>query len=301
MKPGQRINLLKKLAKRLAEFTYSEGDLILRQFSIPWTDQWSGGGDNHSYFLAMVERGDDEHLVSLHNYFFPDDPLPGLVVSESITSWKPSHLRLFISHSSKRALQVGQIKTELLAFGVDAFVAHDDIEPTTEWLIEIRKALGSCHALVAVLCDDFKSSNYCDQEVGFGLQRGIPIIPVIVNLNPYGFMGPLQGFAATDLSPSIIASAIRKLLFNHATTKDIAEIAEQVSLEKLVNDFLNSSNYGISTTLLQRLEGYDSLPRPIVNKVAMDWKKNDQITGCMGIPRRMELFLKRHTEPLKEK
>ena len=294
MKPGQRINLLKKLAKKLAEFSYTDGDLILRQFNLPWTDQWQGGGDNYNYYLSMVESGKNEHLVELHEYLFPHDPLPGLVTTEIANGWKANHLRLFLSHSSKRALQVGQIKHELLAYGIDAFVAHEDIEPTTEWLKEITKALASCHALAAILCGDFKTSRYCDQEIGFALQRGILVIPVRVAADPYGFMAPLQGVAAFDLKPVEIASEIRKLILSNPTTKEIAAVGERTSMENLVREFLTSSNYGTSTALLKQLESYESLPEALVESIEANWKKNDQITGCGGIPRRMEIFFARH-------
>lgn len=255
---------------------------------------WEGSGDNYDYYLAMVERGENENLIELHEYLFPDDPLPGVVSADSTNLWKPNHLRLFLSHSSRRALQVTQIKTELLEFGIDAFVAHEDIEPTTDWLNEIRRSLNTCHALAAILCDDFKTSMYCDQEIGFALQRGILVIPVRVALDPYGFMAPLQGVAAFKMKPAEIALEIRKLVSNHPTTKDAAVAAERVALANLVDGFISSSNYGTSTTLLKRLESYEKLPRALVDKIAANWEKNDQISGCAGIPRRMEFFLKRH-------
>ena len=294
MNPGQRINLFKKVARRLAEMSFSDGDLILRQFNFPWTDQWEGSGNAYSYYLEMIERGKDEDLVDLHEYLFPRDPLPGVAAADSGAIWKTDYLGLFLSHSSKRALQVTQIKNELLSFGIDAFVAHQDIEPTSEWLTEIRKALSSCHAFAAIICGDFQSSHYCDQEVGFALQRGILVIPVRVELDPYGFMAPLQGISAFNLKPSEIASELRKLIVNHPTTRDAAAAAERASIARLGDDFLNSSNFGTSTELLKRLESYGKLPRVVVEKIAASWEKNDQIAKCMGIPRRMEVFLKRH-------
>lgn len=71
MKIGQRINLIKKLAKYLGELTWSEGDFILRQFSLPWTDMWQGSGGQEEYFFNMIERGEEAQLVDLHEYLSP--------------------------------------------------------------------------------------------------------------------------------------------------------------------------------------------------------------------------------------
>lgn len=70
--------------------------------------------------------------------------------------------------------------------------------------------------------------------------------------------------------------------------------AEEKRVEKLVNDFLCSSNYTTSTTLLKNLESYNTLPKKLVDKIAANWKRNDQIVGCMGIPRKVDFFFKHH-------
>jgi hypothetical protein len=294
MKTGQRINLIKKLATRLGEHGYGDGDLTLRQFGLPWTDSWTGSGGPVDYFLAMVEHGDVGHLSAMHAYLFPGDPLPGLAATPAGGRWQEGTLRLFLSHSSTKKLLVAQIKQELLEFGIESFVAHEDIEPSREWLDEIRLALNTCHAFAAILCQEFKKSNYCDQEVGYALQRGLLVIPVRLEIDPYGFMAPLQGVPAFNKKPSEIAADIRKLLLTHPTTKPIIGVAEEKRIEHLVNDFLCSTDFGTSTKLLKNLEAYDVLPKKLIEKIAANWEKNDQIVGCLGIPRRMGYFLKHH-------
>ncbi len=86
-----------------------------------------------------------------------------------------------------------------------AFVAHEDIAPTTDWLNEIRKALNTCHAFTALICEEFPKSRYCDQEVGFAMQRGILVMPIRLEGDPYGFMAPLQGVNAFEKSPKYCA------------------------------------------------------------------------------------------------
>ena len=48
----------------------------------------------------------------------------------------------------------GLLKSELARLGVSCFVAHEDIEPSTEWQEEIMAAVFSMHALAGLLTSD---------------------------------------------------------------------------------------------------------------------------------------------------
>jgi hypothetical protein len=47
-----------------------------------------------------------------------------------------------VSHASAQRTLAAEIRTALEEYGVSAFVAHDDIEPTEEWEDEISDAFG---------------------------------------------------------------------------------------------------------------------------------------------------------------
>jgi len=72
------------------------------------------------------------------------------------------------------------------------------------------------------------------------------------------------------------------------------KMADQKMLEQLVDKFLSSSNFRISTNLLSKLEEYSAIPKELVTKINLEWNKNDQIYKCAGIPKRMEEFFKKH-------
>jgi hypothetical protein len=57
MKPGDRIKLIKSLAKRLSDEEWSDVDLTLRQFNIPWSRNW-GYSDKYKYALHHLEESD---------------------------------------------------------------------------------------------------------------------------------------------------------------------------------------------------------------------------------------------------
>lgn len=100
---------------------------------------------------------------------------------------------VFISHLAKYKSEAHELKCKLKSFGVSAFVAHEDIEPTKEWQEEIENALRNARSLVALLRPGFQESDWCAQEIGFAYARGIKIIPVIQGVVPYGFIRKIQG------------------------------------------------------------------------------------------------------------
>src|SRR5229473_1416448 len=55
--------------------------------------------------------------------------------------WNKASFRLFLSHVSAHKSEVSKLKEELLRYRISGFIAHEDIEPTKEWLTEIELAL----------------------------------------------------------------------------------------------------------------------------------------------------------------
>ncbi len=96
---------------------------------------------------------------------------------------------VFISHSYEDRKLAGTIKEALARYGVKAFIAHEDIDPTVEWQDAILQALKNCKALIALLTHNFESSKWTDQELGVAVAFGKFIVPISVELVPYGFIG----------------------------------------------------------------------------------------------------------------
>ncbi len=103
--------------------------------------------------------------------------------------------RVFISHSTEQKLEATNLKESLKVYGISAFVAHEDIHPTSEWQKEIEDALMSMQALITLLTKEFRDSLWTDQEVGYALCRKVPIVPFRRGIDPYGFLGRFQGLS----------------------------------------------------------------------------------------------------------
>lgn len=97
---------------------------------------------------------------------------------------------VFISYSNVDAHAAAALRGTLESNYYPCFLAHDDIEATSDWHEEIWKTLHSSHAFVGLVTDDFNSSAFCQQEIGAALALGLPSLLVFAGTRK------LAGFAA---------------------------------------------------------------------------------------------------------
>jgi hypothetical protein len=126
--------------------------------------------------------------------------------------WTNGYLKLFISHLSSNKARMSAMKASLAKWGISAFIAHEDIEPSRKWMDEVETGLETMEVMVTVVEPGFRDSDWCDQEVGFALGRKIDIIPLRAGLDPYGFFGKFQGIQIKGKYPEDVANEITQLL-----------------------------------------------------------------------------------------
>jgi len=206
MRPAERVHLLRKLAKALSEDTmeWSERNLILRQFgfSITYIGTEEDPASPFEFALYQLENGgDDDKLLELERYLDPAAESPHAPGAGDVRvpafdirgPWKGENtFRLFISHTHPNAGFAGDMSKHLAKFGIECFVAHEDIKPSEKWQEVIESALLTCHAATALVTKDFRQSVWCDQEVGFCLARALVIVPLMAGIEPHGFLASLQ-------------------------------------------------------------------------------------------------------------
>lgn len=111
-------------------------------------------------------------------------------------------LRVFISYSALDKSIAGLIKDSLEFYGLEAFLAHEDINPADEWLDVVIDNLESADLFLPVITKNFMNSDWTDQESGIAFNKNKLIIPISVdNIMPYGF---ISRFQALKLSSSSI-------------------------------------------------------------------------------------------------
>ncbi len=213
---------MKEIATRLGAEEWPLIDVTLKQFSLPWSDEWHGTA--HDYVLHMVEEVPDQSLIDLAQHVgFQFEEVTTLRIEPPF--WRKGMFRLFVTHLAAHRDFAAKLQEALLNFGVSSFIAHNDIEPTSEWQTQIETALATCDALVALLHQDFHASNWTDQEIGFAMGRGVPAFAVSFGQDPYGFIGRFQAFNGKNKTAAELArelfEAYRK---NKQTQRRMGEV-----------------------------------------------------------------------------
>jgi hypothetical protein len=140
--------------------------------------------------------------------------------------------KVFLSYSHKDKQLAGALKRALEEsgkdFGLDAFLAHEDIKVSKEWMKRIIEELDSCPFYVAVLSRAFDSSQWTNQEAGYALAKGAVVLPLKTHKDPKGLLSSKQAIFLTTENITKVASdiceEIRTHLANHPKTNRKVEV-----------------------------------------------------------------------------
>lgn len=151
----------------------------------------------------------------------PEDHSHGATASSPPANWiNPQRFRLFISHIAIHKDKATRLKSCLVRYGIDGFVAHEDIEPTLEWQSEIEKALRTMDAFLAIHTVGFSKSIWAQQEVGYAVGRGVKIISLQMGEDPIGFISKHQALRRGDRKAEEVAAEIDSILAKDPRTRD---------------------------------------------------------------------------------
>ena len=277
MQPGQRVDVIKRVATRLAATEdWGEIDLVLEQFGFPTSDYWDR--DMRSYIVKSLRDGDDDDLAVIDQYLMGHSRLGD-------EPWEDERFRLFLTHVATQKLAAHELKSCLRFYGVDAFVAHDDIQPGKEWQVVIESALHSCHALAGLLHVGFRESDWCDQEVGIALGRGIAVVPIQFDLFPYGFFGSVQAVSnAAIQQPGALALNLVKVLLKDKRTS--ARLTGAI-----VDELARAASFD-QANKLSRILAEDAflLSREQAEQLRKAEKENDQLQGAFRFDGHLSLI-----------
>lgn len=283
LSPSERISVITEISQRLSTEGWAIIDLTLDQFGLPTESSWSGSVQE--YILGMVKGAQDGPLVALANHLGVHVGLPAVSPIEP-AFWRKEFFRVFLSHLAAHRVDAAALQTALLTQGITSFVAHNDIEPTTEWQSQIELALQTTQALVAMLHAGFHASKWTDQELGYAMGRGVPVFSVRLGEDPYGFIGRYQGFNGAGKAPWALANelgvAYRK---NKETSAGMASPTVAV--------FEQSGSFDSAKARIGYLEELTTWDAGLRDRVAEAAKQNDQISGSWGVPARVDALLKK--------
>lgn len=111
---------------------------------------------------------------------------------------------VFISYQTSDKIVAGKLKQILSNFGINSFLAHDDLEVSVEWQDEILKNIKQSELFICLLSENYLKSKFCMQESGIAIVLNMTIIPLSLDdtISP-GFISKIQSKRINPLSPSI--------------------------------------------------------------------------------------------------
>jgi hypothetical protein len=283
LSPSQRVTLMKEVAARLASEQWAMIDLTLSQFGLKTTDTFSG--NSNAYILTMIQSAPDRSLIDLAQHL-------GFAFEHTVSShiepafWRKGMFRVFISHLAANRKWAGDLQEALLTYGISGFVAHNDIEPTTEWQKQIETALSTCDALIALLHNKFHESKWTDQEIGFAMGRAVPVFSVHFDEAPYGFIERFQAFNGVKNKPNDLAGQLFEAYRKNKQTK------EKMS-SVLVELFEQSGSFAEARTRIGYLEGLDVWEPSFSSRIQLATESNSQVSDAFYVKGRAKALIEK--------
>lgn len=182
--------------------------------------------------------------------------------------WKPGLYRLFISHLSINKESASYLKQCIQDYGIDCFVAHEDITPSKEWEMEIEKALFTMDALCAIVVPDFIKSQWCDQEVGIALGQRKQVFAINKGAVPYGFFGRYQALKSKDKNAIQMAHDVWKAISTNNNTK-------QTYLNKLIALILTATTSSDAIRLIGVLKQCENVDKRFIENIHDNYSSNN--------------------------
>lgn len=280
-----RVKLIQKITTHLEREEWPIIDLTLKQFGFPVTDLWDG--TIKAYLVEMLSQGKDSDLTELAEHIDADaSENSGAPIPAELDYWEPGKLRTFISHLSGNKKQGSDLKDQLSPLGMTGFIAHKDIHPTSEWQTEIEAALAACELMVALVYPGFKESEWCDQEIGYALGRGVPVFTIRVGADPTGFVSRFQAFHGKGKTASKIAAEIFDAAITHKQLQTrMAEI--------LLTMFESSGSFAAARDHMDHLEKLTHWKPSYSKRIRKAVKDNYEVTHSFTVPDRVEALVKK--------
>lgn len=199
--------------------------------------------------------------------------------------WEPNTLKLFVSHGDTHKAQAHSLSDQLKEYGVSCFVAHDSIEPDEEWQTEIEKALQSMDAMLAFITDDFFLSAWTNQEIGYAIAKGVPIVSLkLEGQDPIGFIKDRQAIKGKIDEAKNFAEPVFHTLEKRMNRSEIWR-------KIIISRFCNSVTFQCADAAFSEMQGLVDISSSEIDTIVKAFNSNSQISECWAVKRGIKIFL----------
>ncbi len=219
----------------------------------------------------------------------------------------------FLSYNHEDSKKAALVKNLLQVLGINAFMAHEDIMPSSEWDNLIIKELKECNLFFPVITKNFFKSDWTNQECGAAIVRGITIMPISIALEgeelemPRGFLARYQAMKyilrdydkinANNVFGKPTKSNIELLERIVKAIKDKPEVISKVR-NCFVKSFVDSNSFNESNlkeNVLRILEPFDETQ---LTMLVLGYAFNDQINNAYPASKSIEKLIQNNFDRL---
>lgn len=119
---------------------------------------------------------------------------------------------IFVSHAAKDASALYKLKNQLSFYGVNLFLAHEDLQTGIDFKLGLKAKIEQCDTLLYISSREAETSKWCQQEIGMAYVLGKQIIWVSTEKEDnYGFIGDIQAIkcrSVQDIGYTIFGNRI---------------------------------------------------------------------------------------------
>jgi len=203
-------------------------------------------------------------------------------------------IKVFLSYSTIDKILTGKIKNYLEDYGLEVFLAHEDIAPSAEWQKVVLQNLENCDVFIPIITENFKSSEWTDQEIGIALAKGKFIIPLSIDIVPYGFLNKLQSLKLGSKPIYLSCEEIIKILKGNSKF-------ERLLLNSVIKTFLNSGNFKEARNKSRILLKFDdTFTAEQIDEIIRGSIQNNQIYNSFGAQKVLEELIQRHNKVIEK-
>lgn len=246
-------------------------DVPMDQFA---TNRWRAitEGTVPDHLMWSVVAGDCQAQLDwfagvIHDLTPPELPTLDLAAKGI---WREGQIRAFMSHVAEQKLFASSVAEALASVGIQGFVAHEAIEYSTEWQSEIERALRTTHVFVGLVHAGFSESWWTQQEVGWALGQGTPLVMIRFGEDPRGFPAKVQYPSGLHRAAEEVATQIAVWFTRDPT------VGSRL-IERIMAEVHNAGSYLDAKTAVERVEAMGKLSEPLLDELERAYLGNNQL------------------------
>lgn len=191
--------------------------------------------------------------------------------NKELSSYVGRTVRIFISYATEDKELAGNFKRALEGLGLEVFLAHEDINPSSDWPDVILENIKSTDIFMPLITENFRKSLWTDQESGVALSENKFIFPIAVDKKmPYGFLDKIQAFRQDSKSPILAEDIVEAIV--QSKPKFTSPL-----LDSLIKSFTSSYRYDDAGSRSVLLLSFDIITDEQANEIFRGVVQNDQI------------------------